>query len=444
MRYYVKKLFKQTHVLIVLGLFSAAWAGPLERMEIPSSPNPVGSGARALGMGGAFIAVADDATAASWNPAGIAQLPKSEVSVVGKYIQRSEDKSLDNSLSDDLSENIRDFSLNYFSAAINIPSSFNNMVFSINYQQQYDFNREWHLKVKLDNSLGETTYDMIQEGELYALGLAYGVQMSPELYLGFTFNIWEDTLAENKWTQKHIQNANVQIGPNAGISRASKHETYSFGGYNFNLGLIWKATEELKCGVVIKTPFKANLDLNQSVRTSTIFPDFPAANQSYADDREHEYHLRMPLSYGIGVSYQLMDHRLALSADIYRTHWNQFEMELNDGRRVSPISGQDMNIADIDPTTWIRCGILYDIPLDNEMLLHLRSGIFYDPAPAERSPDDYWGLTLGSGLSTKEFRIDGAYQIRFGNDVGDSLLQGLNFSQDVIEHQMFISIVYYL
>jgi hypothetical protein len=34
------------------------------------SPNPVGSGARALGFG-AFIAVADDATAASWNPGGL-------------------------------------------------------------------------------------------------------------------------------------------------------------------------------------------------------------------------------------------------------------------------------------------------------------------------------------------------------------------------------------
>ncbi len=30
--------------------------------------NTIGAGARARGMGGAFIGVADDATAASWNP----------------------------------------------------------------------------------------------------------------------------------------------------------------------------------------------------------------------------------------------------------------------------------------------------------------------------------------------------------------------------------------
>lgn len=35
----------------------------------------VGVGARAIGMGGSFIALADDSTAAYWNPAGLAQIP---------------------------------------------------------------------------------------------------------------------------------------------------------------------------------------------------------------------------------------------------------------------------------------------------------------------------------------------------------------------------------
>jgi hypothetical protein len=40
----------------------------------------MGVGARALGMGSAFTAVADDATAAFWNPAGLALLEKNEAS----------------------------------------------------------------------------------------------------------------------------------------------------------------------------------------------------------------------------------------------------------------------------------------------------------------------------------------------------------------------------
>src|SRR5262245_57375127 len=39
----------------------------------------VGAGARAIGMGGAFIAIADDASAAYWNPAGLPFLGKHEI-----------------------------------------------------------------------------------------------------------------------------------------------------------------------------------------------------------------------------------------------------------------------------------------------------------------------------------------------------------------------------
>ena len=49
--------------------FSPALPEPVQ-VRPNASPNIIGSGARALGMGGAFIAVADDATAASWNPGG--------------------------------------------------------------------------------------------------------------------------------------------------------------------------------------------------------------------------------------------------------------------------------------------------------------------------------------------------------------------------------------
>ncbi len=39
----------------------------------------LGLGARCMGMGGAFVSVADDATASFWNPAGLAQLEKKEL-----------------------------------------------------------------------------------------------------------------------------------------------------------------------------------------------------------------------------------------------------------------------------------------------------------------------------------------------------------------------------
>src|SRR6266850_5947639 len=54
-------------------------------LNFATSPSPVGSGARAQGQALAFIGVADDATAASHNPAGLVQLERPEVSIVGSY-----------------------------------------------------------------------------------------------------------------------------------------------------------------------------------------------------------------------------------------------------------------------------------------------------------------------------------------------------------------------
>ena len=42
----------------------------------------IGSGARASGLSGAFVAVADDSTAAYWNPAGLCQIKKRELTLM--------------------------------------------------------------------------------------------------------------------------------------------------------------------------------------------------------------------------------------------------------------------------------------------------------------------------------------------------------------------------
>jgi len=57
---------KRLGVLVTVALLILIFT----QASIAASP---GMGARAMGMGGAFTAVADDGTAAYWNPAGITQ-----------------------------------------------------------------------------------------------------------------------------------------------------------------------------------------------------------------------------------------------------------------------------------------------------------------------------------------------------------------------------------
>ena len=63
--------------LLLLAAATAA-AQPIfdqDQIDLTGQQNlTLGAGARAYGMGGAFLARADDATAASWNPAGLSYL----------------------------------------------------------------------------------------------------------------------------------------------------------------------------------------------------------------------------------------------------------------------------------------------------------------------------------------------------------------------------------
>ncbi|CAN2047826.1 long-chain fatty acid transport protein [Candidatus Magnetomoraceae bacterium gMMP-1] len=452
----MKKIIQSNVLAILLLLFWISFAfaqeaNPLLRMEIPSSPNPVGSGARALGMGGAFIAVADDATAASWNPGALLQLDYPEVSAVFSGVHRKENNSFGESPEASGMKTIDDYNLNYLSAAYPFKINNRNMIVSLNYQHLYDFNRDWDFRLNHPDSrfVGPINYNYDQNGELYALGLAYCVKFTNDFTAGFTLNYWGDFIYENKWEQKYHQSGNIiATSPTdpvgiPGTFSSHKKEEFAFEGWNANLGFLWRISEKWTLGGVFKTPFKADIDHTITTEDISQFATAPGSNVSQVNSQKFDEKLRMPMSYGLGVAYRNVPHdNLTLSFDIFRTHWNDFEFEDASGKKTSPISGKNINESDIDSTTWFRLGAEYLI-IKEKYIIPLRCGVFYDPAPAEGSPDDYYGFSLGTGFSSKRFSFDVAYQFRFGNDVGASVFEDSDFSQDVREHTVFASIIVY-
>jgi long-subunit fatty acid transport protein len=419
----------------------SAFAQPVERIEFPSSPNPVGSGARALGMGGAFIAVADDATAASWNPGGLIQLETPEVSIVGATFYRSEDNTFGTNPEGSGRESVSDRDVNYFSLAYPFVLSNHNMIVSLNYQHLYDFTREWDFPLAQSIPILSLTreIDYKQTGGLYAIGLAYCVQITPTFSFGITLNFWEDWLGDNGWVQNTKETGTGNFAGFPFDYRTSSHDRFSFSGFNANMGILWNATPKLTLGAVFKAPFTADLKHKHRSSASFIFPTNPALDNTASDSFRAKEHLDMPMSYGIGFAYRFSD-ELTVSADIYRTEWQHFVLKDSAGRKASPISGLPITESDVKPTHQVRIGAEY-LLIKPKYIIPLRAGLFYDPAPAEGSPDDFFGFTLGSGIAYGRFIFDIAYQFRFGNDVGDSILQALDFSQDVKEHTLYASMI---
>ncbi len=438
-------LFLGISLAVVMVLLPPCWANPLVRIEVPSSPNPVGSGARALGMAGAFVAIADDATAASWNPGGLIQLEKPELSLVGAYVYRSEDNTFDAQPEASGSQSVDIFNLNYLSGALPFTAFNRNMIVSLNYQRLYDFNRSWQFDMNhqphFPYHTGPQSYDYEQTGALYALGLAWCVQLVPSFSAGITLNLWNDFLASQSWKQDYRAGANIRVGGVAGTHTESKQETYSFEGYNANLGFLWHITGKWTLGGVFKSPFTADITHKVSGWDAVIYPESPAHNRENTYEYRFDDKLKMPMVYGLGLAYRLSD-AFSMALDVHRTHWNDFEYQHRDGRRTSPVSGRNIDESDIDPTLSVHLGAEYLI-IGNRTVIPIRGGVFYDPAPADGSPDDFYGIALGTGLAYERYIFDIAYQFRFGNDVGKSTLEHIGFSQDVREHTVYASLVFH-
>ena len=183
-----------------------------QEAHVSGSPNPVGSGARALGMGGAFIGVADDATAASWNPGGLIQIETPEVSLVISSERLSEDRTFMNNPGASGEYHVTLHDINYFSLAYPFTWKEKNLIVSLNYQTLYNFNKE-HIYdyTYRDVTTSTTETDIVvvdyiidrsgprhtlleTEGYLKAISPAVAVQITPTFSLGFTMNYFHPSL----------------------------------------------------------------------------------------------------------------------------------------------------------------------------------------------------------------------------------------------------------
>ncbi len=428
--------------LALTAFVSSGHCRMLEQINIPSSPNPVGSGARALGMGGAFIAIADDATAASWNPGGLIQLEKPEISIVGACFQRSRDTGFADIPEASGKHSVYRDKLNYLSFSYPFRQFNRNMILSVNYQDLYDFNNQWHFPIlqQADTLSVTQTVDAVQTGRLSALGLAWCVQLRPDLSLGATVNLWENRVfSGNHWEQTTHRNVQGTFSGHPLSGESLSHDTYDFSGLNFNLGMLWHINSRWTLGAILKTPFTADILHDRYYAESLFIGTGPGSGHHSESFSTSATQLDMPMSYGMGLACRMSD-EFTVSADIYRTQWDDFLYRDSGGNITSPITGLPESQSGIDATHQIRFGGEY-LVIKPPYIIPLRAGLFYDPAPAQNKNDAYYGLSLGGGLAYKKYLFDIACQYRFGDNVGQSISQSLNATQDVKELTVYMSLI---
>gem|GEM_PF-1525844 len=272
------------------------------------------------------------------------------------------------------------------------------------------------------------------EGGLSSFGFSYSIEASRGLSFALALNPWDYRLGIRKEDPLKEKRSSAALGDDAFSKRSSARDSLWFSGYTADMGVLWSINESLTLGAVLRTPFTAEQAQGPKVDfQASMGAAVPVKSDSFMESGR----LDMPVSYGVGFAYRFSDN-LTVSADIFRTEWQDFVLRDSRGTAYSPISGLTLQESNIDPTHQVWVGGEYWLVNEN-YTVPLRGGVFYDPVPAQGGQEDFYGLSFGSGISSGRFTFDMAYQYRFGRDVMGTSMEGVYLARDVDEHKFYSS-----
>jgi len=430
-----------------------------QELEIAVSPSPVGSGARAAGMADAFVATADDATAASWNPAGLVQVERPEMSLVGSYNGIYEEFSAHGHPEVDSTHDDHNYDLNYvsFTYPFFMPVLGRNSSVALNYQRKYDFSRDFVMDYGSSTIQQGTpisrylTMDFEQSGGLGAVTPAFAIEITPTFSVGASLNLWRSSpFADNSWTQRTRVDGVWRVGQLVSeVTTVTREKYRDFEGENVVVGVLWNVTPRWTLGARYDSGFTGDVKYRFTETRTQDGTTMPPATAS--ESRE----VRFPSSFALGASCRASE-RLTLSLDVTRTdRWKDFFYETADGERFSLIDASPLNEpgtgrTHFDPTHTVRLGGEYIFVPERperriDYLWTLRGGLFYDQEPASGHPDDFFGFALGGGvIAHQRVSLDLAYQLRYGHDVNEDFVRGVEgFDEDVFQHRVLMSAIVY-
>ncbi len=457
---------KRSHLIYRITLLVSllcACGSAQAQLEFSISPTPVGSGARAAGMADAFVAVADDATAASWNPAGLVQLERPEFSIVGDFNSLADFFRDSPANNNEATHRTAATNLNFMSFTYPLPRLIlsRNAVLSLTYQQRYDFTRDFNIAVSsptIPGAVRNFDYNFDQEGSLSAISPAFAIELNHRLSVGVAMNLWRSSfISQNDWQQTvTIDTLTTNAGvPTGTTHRVTTEEYDDFRGENVTAGVLWNVTPKWNLALRYDSAFEGDVKYKSTLASTVTIPPIKITKENRS--------MKLPETWAIGISYRHSD-KLTLAAQLSRTDWDDFYIQKADGTRVSLVDGTDLGNpvtkTDYNPTHSVRLGLEYllipDQPdVDMKYLWSLRGGLIYDEEPAsgrstfkqnskgDGKPDQFYGFALGAGLQAfQRVNFDISYQLRSGHSVKSDRLRGLDgFEEDLLQQRILFSTI---
>ena len=415
----------------------------------------IGAGARPAGMGGAFTALADDASAASFNPAGLALLVLPEMSVVFDATSRSDDHRtffshqsgfLETYGASKSSFTTQDLNFIAFTAPLAVAGR--NFTLQLSYHRLIDFEldsrRSFEETVDGGKPLARLMQTIDQTGDIHTISLAGAYQLTQRLSLGVTLSRWEGDWGFATRTEE------LEI-PTSKVSSLKFAQANSWSGWNTTLGALLRYPH-VQVGATFRSPFSGTYEVRSTLDTSFTSP-FPDTSRALGS-------LEWPTSWTVGLAILPWD-AWVLSMDFSGFDWDDMVIKNFGGTGVP-----DLNFVDLKPvdqsqtrnTSIVRLGTEYTL-FPGHNIVALRLGAFREPRPqvltASSEANDRRGFSAGIGWRRGKFALDVAYQhatfetriLQFvdldlvGEGVVAAPAEGV---VDTTEDRFFVSFLYHL
>lgn len=431
-----------------------------EPLEFAGAPTPVGAGARGLALAGAFTAIADDATANTWNPAGLAQLERSEVALSLSWSGQRVD-TLDGS-----GASGGELALDHFSFAYPFHAFGTQQTISVSWQRKWDLDRSWRDTIGwADGSSQVVRADLLhtestQTGDLSAWSLSWGAEPFLGVAIGGSVNFWHNGLTSA--SSFEVEQRQTAIGPfwldiapitietPAGVTvidpsaiLAGQNASYALirqrfeveRGISLDLGVMWRVTPSIQVAFVYKPAYDLRLngayEMQRAIVRVDALANGPGINiqEPVWQLRERDLTLRFPPSASFGAAWRIDDLK-TLALDIHWTRWRLFRVQERE-REVSAIN--ELIDANSVPDGWsVRLGYEH-ILIHPRLVSAWRFGLLYERLPGlsrvpflneeteiliQAKTDEWFGVAAGFGIARRDHLIDFGAQLRHGSRLG--------------------------
>ena len=398
------------------------------------SSTGLGVGARALGMGGAYVAVADDYTATFWNPAGLAQMRRLEFTGGLNNVNYSNNATF---LGNPEKATNSTTALDDLGFVFPYPTQRGSLVFSVGYNRSNDyssalsysgyntqssilpylFDPEARYDIPYGVGLEDTleniniTKNVNQQGVVRESGgmgtwaFAAAVDVQKNLSFGLTINVMSGSYTYvRNYVEADTRNVYSDPRPVVPIDSAylkfntfylNSNLTADVTGANVMLGMLYRYRDIVRFGLTIQTPSTFSVHEKYSNVGSSVFDDgyVPTAGgiayNGYGYNAVNDYSVQTPWVFATGLSYEPFD-GLLLSGALQYTDWTQIQWADNPTLEQDNISLQQT----FRSTTNYSVGGEFEIPTTD---LRVRAGYAYKPSPYAGDPSSNGEKLVSAG-----------------------------------------------